>query len=77
MNYWDKVHLKLQKLKLPLLKKEKPKPTIKKAIDTQARLNTLTRRKCVICKGYMLAKKRKYCSNKCCRRAVKKARLAK
>lgn len=72
MNYWDKVHLKLKKLKLPLLKKEKKEIPIKRIIDKQARLNILTKRKCAICPNFMQAKKHKYCSNKCARKAEKK-----
>ena len=31
----------------------------------QIALNTLTKRKCKVCKGFMTAKKQKFCSNHC------------
>lgn len=37
----------------------------KKILTSIAGGNKLTNRKCVICKGFMQAKKQKYCSNAC------------
>ena len=59
------------------LKKEKLRNEnlTQKSIRSLAQANKITLKRCVICKDYMLAKKFKYCSNTCARKAEK--RLAK
>jgi hypothetical protein len=56
----------LERAKLRLKKFKEWKKKKKEAfIRNQERLNTITRRKCAVCRGFMMAKKYKYCSNKC------------
>lgn len=52
--------------------KKRKEILIQKTIKALAQTNKLTRKKCVMCPNFMQAKKQKYCSNKCARKAEKK-----
>lgn len=61
-----KVFDDLKRAKLRLKKfREWQKWKKKSFVRTQERLNTITKKKCKVCKEPMMAKKQKYCSNRC------------
>lgn len=67
---WEKVHLKIEDyVKKRLARKARMKKVFKKI---QKDLNTLTPRKCKVCKGLLPKKKHKYCNSKCSRVAERK-----
>lgn len=67
---WDKVHLKIEDfIRRRLAREARMKKVFKKI---QKDLNTLTPRKCKICKGLLPKKKHRYCCSKCSRVAERK-----